>query len=234
MPSSLAVVTTAWVPPAFITGFSGTAEETQSYIMLNWDVSTLSAADFSHYSIYRRVMGADLWSELVQISDKNINVYKDNTAGQTIQYEYIITQFKAITGDVPLESAESDTVSIALATDAWFTIMLQSGGYEALEVNVTDEDHSSVIQQEVFEPIASLRKRVVRGNVMGDEGSFTCLFDTVDAGLARQHFSTMSENKGPHILKSPFGDVWFVEFDAPGFKYRTGGHLEIKIGWVEV
>ncbi len=234
MPVATATITSAWTPPPVITGFSGTADEAESFILLNWDASTLADVDFNHYTLYRRIVGETLWTPVMEITNKTTNMYEDNMAGQTTQYEYIITQFKGVVGDVPLESDESEIVTIALVTDAWFVVANDAGMYHALEVNVTDEDHTSVIQQEVFEPIASIRKRVVRGNVMGDEGQFTSLFDTSLVAAARLHFMLINDNKGPHILKSPFGDVWMVEFDAPSFRYRPGGHLEIKIGWVEI
>lgn len=234
MPISTSTATSAWTPPPVIQGFSGTAQEPESHIMLNWDGSTLSDTDFNMYRLYRREQGAELWSVLLDIPNKATMMYEDNTAGQTILYEYMITQFQNITGDVPLESNPSDIVSAALTTDAWFIVMLVATDFHAIELNVTDEEHTSVMQQEVFEPLASDRKRVVRGNILGDEGSLTAMFDTMESRMAKNHMDHIKMNRGPHLLKSPFGDVWFVEFDAPGYKYTTGGHLQVNIGWVEI
>lgn len=234
MPTAEQIVVSAWTPPPTIVGFSGTAEEPESHILLNWDVSTLADDDFNTYRIYRREQGEELWTVLVDIAAKNTNMYEDNTAGQRITYEYMITQFKGVVGDVPLESNASEIVTIALETDAWFIVMTVATAFHAVELNVTDEEHSSSIQQEVFEPLASNRKRIVRGNVLGDEGSLTALFDTSLAREAKIQMDFILNNSGPHILKSPFGDVWFVEFDAPAFKYQPGGHLEVTVGWVEI
>lgn len=234
MPVAEQVVTSAWTPPHTIVGFSGTAEETASHIMLNWDQSTLSEADFTNYRVYRRLAGDTLWTIMIDIPNISVTSFEDNTAGQTIQYEYMVTQFKEVVGDVPLESDPSDIVNIALQSDAWFIVMLTGSQTAALELVVTDEEHSSVVQQEVFEPLASNRKRMIRGTVLGDEGSVTAVFDTSQARFAKQQFEIVKNFSGPHILKSPFGDVWFVEFDAPGYKYGTGGHLTVSIGWVEV
>lgn len=231
MPTSTTTVTAAWEPPPTITGFSGSALEEESAIQLNWDGSTLTDEDFSHYRIYRREMGDELYTVLVDIANKTTVEYSDETAGQTIVYEYIITQYKIITGDAPLESEPSETVTATLESDAWYIVPT---GLPARELIVIDEEHSSVIQQEVFEPLATNRKRIIRGNVMGDEGSVTSRFDTHDARSAKTYFETLNGIKGPHLLKSPFGDVWIVEVDAPGFKYLTGGHLEVTFGWVEI
>ncbi len=233
MPTIEEVVTSSWTPPNTVTGFSGTAVEPSSHVMLNWDTSALADADFVMYRIYRREPGG-VWATLVDITNKTIATYNDKTAGQTTNYQYKITQYKAVVGDVPLESDSSDIVSIALTTDGWFIVNTGSLSFDAMELNVTSEEHSSVVQQEVFEPLAASRKRIVRGSVLGDEGSFTAIFDQADSKVARERLDQLKRTVGPHILKSPFGDVWFVSFDAPAFKYTTGGHLEITMGWVQV
>lgn len=233
MPIVEEIVTSSWTPPPTITGFSGTAVETASHVMLNWNASSLADVDFAFYRLYRRVPG-DEWGVLIDINNKTTTMYEDKTAGQTVQYQYMIAEYEVVVGDVPLESDPSDIVSIALTTDAWFIIMLQNILFDALELNVTTEEHSSVVQQEVFEPLASTRKRIVRGNVLGDEGSLTFIFDQSDSKTARAHIEHIKQSVGPHILKSPFGDVWFVSFDAPAFKYLPAGHLEVTIGWVAV
>ena len=91
-----------------------------------------------------------------------------------------------------------------------------------------------MVQQEVFEPLSGTRKRIVRGLTLGYEGSFTCLFDVAQSRTSKEFFQILSATPGPHVLKSAFGDVWRVEYDAPAFKYTRGGHLEVTIGWVEI
>lgn len=233
MPTVEEVVTSSWTPPDTVVGFSGTAVEPDSHIMLNWDASSLPAVDFAFYRLYRRTIGGE-WEVLIDISNQSTMMHEDKTAGQTVQYQYMITQYQTVVGDVPLESDPSDIVSVALTTDAWFIVMLHNNLFHALELTVTTEEHSSVIQQEVFEPLASTRKRIVRGNILGDEGSLTFVFDQMDSKMAREHMGHIKMSTGPHILKSPFGDVWHVSFDAPAFKYLPAGHLEVTIGWVEV
>jgi hypothetical protein len=231
MPTSAEVVLAAWTPPPTIIGFSGTALETESAVQLDWTVSTLSDTDFNNYRIYRRESGAELWVPLADINTKSTVQFRDEYAGQTIQYEYAITQYKVVVGDVPLESDFSEIVTIALESDAWF---VKPNGMLALELFVVEEEHSSVVQQEVFEPLASVRKRVVRGNVLGNEGSITSQFDNAVARATKVYFEELKAIKGPHIVKSAFGDVWIVELDAPGYKYLAGGHLEVTFGWVEI
>jgi hypothetical protein len=225
-------ITTGWTPPPAIVGFSGTAVEEESHILLSWTASGLSSTDFVYYIIYRREVGETEWFPIVEISSKDIVEYKDYTAGQTINYEYIIYQYKFIPGDFPLASDDSDIVTAGLSLDAWFII--DGTSMEVLELFVTDEEHSAVIQQETFEPLAGTRKRVVRGLKLGYEGSLTTLHDASVNRSVKAFFDTLSEEPGPHQLKSAFGDVWAVEFDSPSFKYKASGHIEVTIGWIEI
>lgn len=234
MPVATSAITAAWVPPPVITGFSGTVDEEMSHVMLMWDASGLSDADFDSYVISRREFGDTEWLAHATITSKTTSEYEDYLAGQTLVYEYKINQYKAIAGDVPLASEDSDVVTSGLTGDAWFLMMGVGDMHESIELIVTTEEHSAVIQQEVFEPLAGTRKRIVRGLQLGDEGSFTCIFDNVDARARKEFFEALSAMPGPHVLKSAFGDVWQCEFDAPAFKYTSGGHLEVTIGWVEV
>lgn len=234
MPTLTTIITTDWTPPAIVSGVSGTTVDVGSQITINWDISTLSDTTFSFYRIYRRVAGTDTYRVLVDITDINITEYIDVTASQTVTYEYIVTQFEIIPGDVDLESDHSDIVTALLGNDAWFIIMRDVDEIRAFELNVESEDHHTVLQQEVFEPLISGFKRVVRGGILGDEGSLVAIVDVADTSLYRLHFDRLQFNKGPHLLKSPFGDIWAVEFDAPSYKFMPAGHLEITIGWVEV
>jgi hypothetical protein len=44
----------------------------------------------------------------------------------------------------------------------------------------------------------------------------------------------LKSTAGPHLLKSPFGDVWEVEFGGPGKEYQGGGHITVTLTWTEV
>lgn len=202
-----------------------------SAIYLVWEVSTLPADEFSFYRVYRRELGETEWHPLIDIPDQADTDHYDVIAGQTIIYEYRVTQFQKIVGDVDLEADESVVVTTVLEADQWFLV---PNDLYAREVVVIDEEHTTVIQQEAFEPLAHNRKRILRGKKMGDEGTLTIMVDRSEARLSKIYFNTLVDLAGPHILKSPFGDVWFVEFDAPAFKYAAGGHLQVDIGWVEI
>ena len=226
MGSATSIQTAAWTPPPTVTGVSATVNEEESKIELDWDISTLDASEFSKYVVYRRLFGGD-WEVLDEKTSIDTTHHDDWTAGQTVTYEYKITQYK-----FDLESEDGDIITAQLASDTWFIV---SGDHSlAFEVPVEEEQHSRVIQQEVFEPVSWNRKRVVRGETLGYEGQFTARFVVDEVEEAKANYSALAETPGPNLLKSAFGDVWFVEFDAPGYKYYPVGHMDVEMGWVEV
>lgn len=240
MASASTTISTSWVPPSQITGLSGTSMEEFSHIMLNWDVSTQADIDFEKYTVYRRLQGSgdEDWEVIASIADKMMAMYIDITTGQGITYEYYVTQWKLVPGDASLESAASDVVTAALVSDVWFVIGAGStdphdSAYN-FELPVASETHTRPIQQEVFEPIVNNRKKVARGNVLGYEGTLKLRWANEDRETAKSQLRFLAEVAGPHVLKSPFGDVWEVEFDAPDYVYSGGGNLDVDIGWVEV
>lgn len=115
-----------------------------------------------------------------------------------------------------------------------------------IELPVSEEDHEAIIQQEAFEPLGSNRKLIIRGFVLGDEGNLTMTFmnDDIPAPwddqvtinetvMGRRLFTYLESNPGPHILKSPFGDVWDVQFEGPAYQWLPGGHLQVSVRWIE-
>ena len=50
----------------------------------------------------------------------------------------------------------------------------------------------------------------------------------------RRLLEYLSNNRGPHTLKSPFGDTWEVEFEGPQARWIIGGHLEVDLSWTEI
>jgi len=236
MPTASSAISTAWTPPEPISGLSSSVIEELSHIQLNWTISELPDVDFLYYQVQRRLLGTMDWVVLRTESGKVNTEWRDATAGQGVTYQYRIQQFKNISGDVPLESEQGDVATAALESDVWFVIGNEDpyGEASSFEIPVSGESHTRPIQQEVFEPIASNRKKVARGNVLGYEGSITIRWTTDERALAKTQLEFLAVNSGPHLLKSPFGDVWRVEFDAPDYKYSGGGHLQVEIGWVEV
>lgn len=235
MATATSSITTSWAPPAAISGFSATVVEESSYIQLNWSASTLADVDFSRYEVMRRLAGTTEWEIIRSESSKSITEWRDVYTGQGVAYEYKIVQYKIVPGDVPLVSGDGDIATAALESDVWFVIGGEDAyGLWSFELPVNAESHTRPIQQEVFEPIIGSRKKVVRGNVLGYEGSLSLAYLTTERSTAKTQLKYLAENSGPHLLKSPFGDVWRVEFDAPTYKYTGGGHMQVELGWVEV
>ena len=225
-------VTATWTPPDAVEDFSATVDEDTSIVTLNWLQST--EGDFAYYRVYRRRSGDATWTRLATISNIGTTYYKDYYAGQGYTYEYKLTQFVTVSGDSDLESVDSDFTSALLESDVWFAIGADRSVSHSGELPVVDEDHTLIVQQEVFEPLGGKRKAVVRGNVLGYEGTMSLMWSSSEREGAKSLITYLAETGGPHVLKSPMGDVWDVDFSGPGIKYMPGGHMNTTLSWTEV
>jgi len=222
-------------PPDAITGFSATVLD--ATIFLDWDVSTLSPTDFDHYEIYRRVFGTTEWSALTSIFTESTVQFTDSSPSFGVTYEYKITQFENVVGGFDIESADSDIVQAALEGDAdddWVVVGADGLDEHTFIVHVTNNPFSQPVQQEIFEPLGSDRKTIARGRVLGAEGTIEATFQSDEVADILPKITYITSNRGPHVLRSPFGEVWLVEFSGPTKTYLPGGHLELSMAWTEV
>jgi hypothetical protein len=227
-------VTANWTAPDPIQDFTATDDEALSATVLRWTASNLAANVFRKYVIYRKQAGSVDWSVLVELTNKAQVLYNDYTAANTVTYEYMITQYQIVPGDVDLESNDSDIGSVTLDTDSWFIVGADRNEAHIFEVPVVSAPFTEPVQQEVFEPLGTSRKVIIRGKVMGAEGTLQAKWPNADRDTAMTQVAYVKSNAGPHILKSPFGDVWYVEFSGPNKDYEQGGHVTVTLTWTEV
>jgi len=174
------------------------------------------------------------WELYAQLPNLTSTAFTDYMAGMNTNYQYKVTVFKAVAGDVAIESNPSDVNTAVISDDMWYVIGADGDPSHMFELPVTVETHTEPIQQEVFEPLGSNRKTIVRGKVLGAEGTMTCLWTDSQRVLAMTQIDYIKNNAGPHILKSPFGDVWRVEFAGPAKTYQPGGAISVDLAWTEV
>ena len=223
-----------WTAPAAPANFSAATDPDNSTVILRWDQSALDPADFSFYAVYRRVVGEETWTPYATITTQSTTEYIDQFAANGVTYDYKVTQFQKVPGDVDLESEEESIASALLDVDVWFVVGADGAADHCFELPVANEGHQQPVQQEVFEPLGSRRKKTARGNVLGNEGTLDVNFTSDEREAAKRRLTYLAETQGPHILKSPFGDVWLVEFAGPVYKYAPGGHVAVTIAWIEV
>jgi hypothetical protein len=243
-------VTVALDAPDPISGLAITTSANDSYVQLDWDQGGLKTNHtFIRYQIYRRVKGDVSWYEVGEARSRTQPRYIDWTAGNSISYEYRVTQVDTKTGaGLELESPDGDEniLPVVIDADVWMFIGFDRSSAHIVELPVVDEDHNRPVQQEEFEPLGSDRKVIMRGFVLGHEGSIQCIFrnDIVPSPddvqvlynetiIGRRLVDYLTRNKGPHILKSPFGDVWDVEFQGPTYKWLDSGNLQVTLTWIE-
>ena len=227
-------VTATWTAPDAIVNFTATDDVSLSSTVLQWTQSNLAAVDFRKYRVYRKKQTDTEWSSLIDLTNQTQVSYYDYTAANGVPYEYKMTQFKIIPGDVDLESNDSDVGVASLDADSWFIIGADRSANHTFEVPVISAPFMEPVQQEIFEPIGTSRKVIIRGRVMGAEGTLQSSWSTTERDVALERVNYIKSIQGPHILKSPFGDVWQVEFSGPNKEYVAGGHVNITINWTEV
>jgi len=226
--------TTNWTAPDAISNFVVSDDVSQSAVSMSWDESTVAANEFRQYTIYRKVTGSDNWTAITDIVNKATTSYLDYTAANSVSYDYKITQFQIIPGDVDLESGDSDISTVTLDTDSWVIIGADRALSHIFEVPVIAAPFQEPVQQEVFEPLGTNRKVILRGGVMGAEGTLQAKWPTSERTIAKEQIDYVKSNAGPHLLKSPFGDVWQVEFAGPTKDYEQVGHFNATLSWTEV
>lgn len=227
-------VTASWTPPSVITNFAGTDDPAHSSVVLRWDVSGLAAIDFRKYVIYKKLSSDTDWAIYAEITSQATIMYVDYLAANSISYDYKITQLQVVPGDVDLESDDSAIASVILDADNWFVVGSDRADDHIFELPVSSAPFTEPVQQEVFEPLGTTRKVIVRGKPLGAEGTLEIKWMDSERVTALVQVAYLKSTSGPHLLKSPFGDVWEVEFGGPGKDYQGGGHITVTLTWTEV
>jgi hypothetical protein len=231
-------VTTNWTAPDPVVGFSAVADPVYSAMHLWWEESTLPVGEtngsFRRYTIYRKLPSETTWTVLDHVTTRSVIDYYDYMTANTVTYNYKITQWKIVTGDADLESGDSDLAEEMLDADSWFVVGADRRPEHIFELPVTAGPFAEPVQQEVFEPLGTNRKVIVRGKTLGAEGSMQCRWKDEERATAIMQVDYIKSNAGPHILKSPFGDIWEVEFSGPTKDYLGGGHMNATLVWTEV
>ena len=216
--------------PPRVEGLSVTVYEDLSRVRLDWDPSVLGV-NFVTYVVYRRKVGESEWGVIGTVKPESRVVFNDYYAGQTTTYEYRVTVVKLIGGEPDLESPDSDIAQGRLESDVWYVIGADRS--HIFELPVSSETHTRPVQQEAFEPIGSNRKAVVRGFVLGHEGSLDVVWMHEEKPDYDENMAYLIYQAGPHILKNPFGDVYEATFGSQDGAYEVGGTHQMTLVWIE-
>ena len=231
---SSVATTSSWTAPDAPSDFAAVDDPDTSSALLTWTESNLLSTEFSYYQIYRKEESDTDWTAYDTIRTQATTSYRDYFAAHGTTYLYTMTVFKTVPGDVDLESPLAEAAQVLLDPDAWWVVGADRTSDHIFELPVTKGPFREPIQQEVFEPLGSNRKTIVRGRVLGAEGQLDLLFKDDEVQDARRRLAYLRDNKGPHLLKSPFADLWQVEFSGPDKDYLPAGHLSTKLAWTEV
>jgi hypothetical protein len=252
-PSTVNVVVLLEAPDP-VTGLSVTTFPSRSLTQLEWDVNVMPTGQhhFVAYTIYKRLPNDEDWQYVGQQTNRTRPIYNDYYAGNGITYQYRVVAVATKEGiSIEMESPDDDDggniASSTLDSDVWMLIGKDRDSSHISELFVDKESHNRPVQQEEFETLGSDRKVIIRGFVLGHEGSISTIWTNEDhvalddeqsvynhTIIGRRIVDYLTREPGPHILKSPFGDVWDVTFSAPDYEWQPGGHLYVELTWIEV
>jgi hypothetical protein len=221
-----------WAAPDGVQDVSTTYDDVHSWLVVEW--TPVTDPNFDYYQLYRKERSDSLWRAYATVNVRSTGSFTDYRAGHGVTYEYYVTWFRKVSGDQSMESGVSEIATGNIDADRWTLIGSDRSDDHTFELPVVDEQHQPVIQQETFEPLGSQRKKVVRGLVLGEEGWLECFWASDERTVAKQYVSYLTNDHGPHLLKSPFGDVWEAAFAAPTKRYRQAGAYGVRLEWIEV
>lgn len=234
--------------PAIFTVAVANAE--RSNIYLEWSRPSDNPPVYvKGYRLYRKKRWKEDYVLIAEFHSPVQTAWTDYYAGNSIDYTYKIVAIgqKAGTGVYIEGSDESGSFwTLQNNSDNWTIVGRDRNAAHIYDMVVVDEDHNRPIQQEEFETLGSDRKVIMRGFVLGHEGSITAIWTNTDDPLpqdeqeyvnhteiGRSLIEYLTFDAGPHIIKSPFGDVWDVQILTPEYKWLPTGHLETTFKYVE-
>ena len=226
-----------------------------SYTTIYWDLDDEWGLALGHtfvgWRVKRRRSNFTSWETIADIPSQATKQYTDYYAGHNINYQYAIyavtrksgAGLELVSGD---DSGGGNIITAQIASPDWHFIGADRAAIHNSLLVVEEESHNRPIQQEVFETLGSDRKVIMRGFVLGNEGSITTLWfnqdvvspedeqlTIVDTYRGRRIVDYLTRVPGPHIIKSPFGDVWDVQFATPEYEWLPTGHLSVSLEWIE-
>lgn len=238
--------------PYPITGLDAVAFRSESRISLAWNQTSLKPGhQFIGYRVYRRKWYTREYRDVGYIPNIEQTNWNDWYAGNSTNYDYRVCSVTAKAGvgvfmESPDDTSGGNLKTAQNASDNWTLIGQDRAPGHVYDMIVLDESHNRPIQQEEFETLGADRKVIMRGFVLGNEGSITTLWQNKDdtypgdiqervnhTQIGRDLINYVTFNRGPHIIKSPFGDVWEAQFTSPEYRWLPTGALEITLGYVE-
>lgn len=253
-PSTVNVYVNLDAPDA-VASIDSLSDVDRSITTIYWDLDGTwglsSGHTFVGWRIKRRRQNFTSWEIVADIPNQGTKQWNDYYAGHNINYDYGVYAVTRKSGaGLELEGGDDanggNIIQAQVASNDWHFLGEDRSYQYNSPLVVETESHSRPIQQEVFETLGSDRKVIMRGFVLGHEGELTTLWfneETVapedtqllitDTYRGKRLVDYLTRNPGPHTLKSPFGDVWDVQFATPQYGWLPTGHLSVTLEWIE-
>ena len=234
---------TSWIPPVRPNfQVSTLVFSSLGYNVINWN-HTLADSEWVSWRVYRRVYRPDLgvytpWVRLYEVSTVSTSYeYRDWEAPANSTVQYAVVQV-ANRFDAPVESNYDPVTVQTSGADYWLINKLDQT--LNLKITVNGESFKDEYEQEVFHVLGRGR-HVDQGDRLGYAGSLTMRLRDQPGYSAREQrlaFEKLIKLQLPFILRSPFGDSYYVtlmnaSYDrVPGM----GAHeaVDVSVEYLEV
>ena len=227
--SSLVSFTTAWTPPADITGVTVTANNAAGRIDVSWTASALGSSVFLQYNLYVSRNGG-AWTLHTKIPNKATTVYSYYEAASGDSVALALTQTEVFF-TTTLESANKVSGSAVQTLDrAWLTEAANPGTYQAQLQYMPKVKFSPT--KDVVDLLLFGRRATVRHEGLDSTGTPICYEQasstfrlTGDALHAADTYLAMLKSLNARATTCMFRDEWgqrlYVNWDLQAYEYLT-------------
>ncbi|HVM30765.1 MAG TPA: hypothetical protein VM305_08385 [Candidatus Limnocylindrales bacterium] len=217
--------TTNFATPPALTGLALTPDEDQKAIVVSWDQSGLTTAEFDRYAIYARSVFGQ-FRQIATISDKATTSFVFRGAPHMIDTIVRVTQDNGFAESAPIEG------SALLEVDGYWRI-----GSDGIPVELrwarTGLSGGMPTQTAEYEPEGANYKRVVTLGTYGREWELPLWMPAEDEGVVR----LLEEDKQLGrivIVKTPRGRVIYSKLKSVVPSESEAGYTSLTLSGVEV
>lgn len=195
--------------------------DTNGYVTISWD-DTDKDVDWSAWRVYRKRYGDTYWTLAYETTDDLSSYdFQDWLAGGVSWYVVAQVAFRA---GIEQESLFPSPASVEPYTESYWLIHPIDPA-QTRKLNQVKSDSFSLEYEEAEIQLIGRGRHIDYGDKVGYQGSITCSLYDLPTETARQQRLALEALKHQRIglyLRSPFGDVWYVNAGLLSFERMPG------------
>lgn len=214
--------TTSFTVPAALTGLIITPDTDEKALLVVWDVSALSTAEFYAYHVDARTEDGQ-WRRITTIADKTIHAYSYRAAAHNRETIIRVTQDNGFAESTPVED------SAVLTVDGYW--VRSASRIDELDAVVGHGPGDTKAKREVVEPLGRPEKVIMDWGTTGYEGAFRITSNDRDQ---LERLRTYKANAEIVMFKFPYGDVRYAQIMSTPDADGVGEWFDASVEYIEV